>query len=53
MTCGRSGIATGWSSPAMEMSSSALRMPSFAENSRYTVATGTSASALMASTVVA
>jgi hypothetical protein len=36
----------------METSSSALRMPCFDENRRYTVAGGTSARSLMASIVV-
>ena len=52
-TSDRSGTATGSSSPAIDVSRSALRMPSFDENSRYTVAGGTSARALIASMVVA
>ena len=52
-TCGRSAIGTSSSSPTMETSSRALRMPCFDENSRYTVAAGTSASSLIASIVVA
>jgi hypothetical protein len=52
-TWGRSGNPTVWSSPAIERSSSALRIPSLEENSRYTVAGGTSDRSLMASIVVA
>src|SRR6266536_4354709 len=50
--CGRFCNGTASSSPAMETSSSALRIPSLDENSRYTVAGGTSDSSLMASIVV-
>ena len=42
-TCGRSAIATASSSPAIETSSRALRIPSLEENSRYTVGWGVSA----------
>jgi hypothetical protein len=49
----RSCKEAAWSSPAIETSSSALRIPSLEENSRYTVADGTSAASLMASIVVA
>ncbi len=52
-TCGRSAIATASSSPAIEMSSTALRIPSLEENSRYTVGWGVSESSLIASIVVA
>ena len=52
-TSARSCSEMGWSSPATEASSSALRIPGFDEKSRYTVATGTSACSLIASTVVA
>ena len=52
-TGGRSANGTASSSPAMETSSRALRIPRFDENSRYTVAGGTSARSLMASIVVA
>ena len=52
-TSGRSCTARGWSSPTMEVSSRALRIPSFEEKSRYTVADGTSECSLIASTVVA
>ena len=52
-TWGRSCIVTAWSSPAIKTWSSALRIPSFEENSRYTVAGGTSERSLMASIVVA
>src|SRR3954454_23351175 len=51
-TCGRSSMATAWSSPAIEKSRRALRIPSFDENSRYTVACGVSDSSLIASMVV-
>jgi hypothetical protein len=47
------GILMASSSPATETSSSALRIPSLDENSRYTVAAGTSDCSLMASIVVA
>ena len=52
-TWGRPAIGTSSSSPTMETSNSALRMPCFDENSRYTVAGGTSARSLIASMVVA
>ena len=52
-TWGRSCNDSAWSSPAMDTSSRALRIPSFEENSRYTVAAGTSERSLMASMVVA
>ena len=52
-TSGRSCTASGWSSPAIDVSSRALRIPSFEEKSRYTVAVGTSECSLIASMVVA
>ena len=52
-TWGRSAIGTAWSSPTIDTSNSALRIPCFDEKSRYTVAGATAASSLMASTVVA
>ena len=52
-TCGRSSMATAWSSPATETSSRALRIPSLEENSRYTVGCGVSERSLIASMVVA
>jgi len=52
-TRGRSSSGTASSSPAIETLNSCLRIPSFDENSRYTVAGGTSDRSLMASIVVA
>jgi hypothetical protein len=52
-TGGRSAIGTASSSPAMDTSMRALRIPRLDENSRYTVAGGTSETALIASIVVA
>ncbi len=51
-TAGRSVIGTSSSSPPIDTSSRALRMPSLDANSRYTVAGGTSERSLIASTVV-
>ena len=51
-TWGRSCTDSARSSPAIATSSSAFRIPSFDENNRYTVATGTSERSLMASMVV-
>jgi hypothetical protein len=48
----RSAIATASSSPTMETSRRALRIPRLDPNSRYTVADGTSESSLIASIVV-
>ena len=52
-TCGRSAMATDSSSPPIETSSMALRIPSLEENSRYTVVGGVSERSLIASMVVA
>src|SRR6266581_1020678 len=49
--CGRSAMATASSSPPIETSSRALRIPSLEENSRYTVVGGVSERSLIASTV--
>ena len=52
-TVGRSASGTASSSPTIETSRRALRIPRLDENSRYTVAGGTSDRALIASIVVA
>lgn len=51
-TLERSGSEIGSSSPAIDTSMIALRIPRLEEKSRYTVAGGTSEWALMASIVV-